>query len=88
MKKKKRTDIRTYTKVLVKWILIVAVINGSLPFILSFLGRDPVTELGVVWVSSIVFTVISYCLKSYFETKQQKKQELEDFLAGKPEEYE
>ena len=70
------------TKKLVKAVVIVSMINGTIPYILSLLGRDPVAELGICWVGSILATVVTYCTKAYFETKQEKKQELENFMAG------
>lgn len=80
--KKKKTNKMTYTKKLVKYVVIISVINGTIPYILSFLGRDPVSELGGIWVGSILLTVVTYCTKAYFETKSQRKQDLEDFQAG------
>lgn len=80
--KKKKTNKVTYTKKLVKWVVIISVINGTIPYILSLMGRDPVTELGGIWVGSILLTVVTYCTKAYFETKSQRKQDLEDFQAG------
>lgn len=82
MATKKKMNKRTYTKILVKWILIVSVINGTIPYILALLGKEPVAELGGIWVGSILLTVVTYCTKSYFETRSQRKQDLEDFQAG------
>ena len=80
--KTKKTNKTTYTKQLVKWVVIFSIINGTMPYILSLLGKDPVTELGTVWVGSILLTVITYCTKAYFETRSERKQDLEDFQAG------
>lgn len=80
--KKNKTNKVTYTKKLVKWVVIISVINGTIPYILSLMGRDPVAELGGIWVGSILLTVVTYCTKAYFETKSQRKQDLEDFQAG------
>ena len=69
----------TFTKRAVKWLLILGCINGTLPFVLSFFGREPVAEMGVAWITEIVAVILGYLCKSYFETKQERKQELEDF---------
>ena len=74
--------MKTYTKKMVKIILPVACVGGMMPFILSMFGRDPVSEIGVAWIGSVAVTIIGYLMKSYLETKAEKKQELDNFLAG------
>lgn len=78
-------SVKTYTKVAVKWLLVLGIINGMMPFVLSAFNRDSVSELGIAWVTEIVAVILGYLCKAYFETKQQKKQELEDFIYGKGE---
>lgn len=56
------------------------------PYLLALMDKEPVSELGVAWVTEIVAVILGYLCKAYFETKQQKKQELADFNAGKDEE--
>lgn len=82
MAKKKKPNKKQFTKSLVKVVITVSIINGTLPFILSFFGRDPVAELGGVWVGSILLTVVTYCTKAYWETRSERKQDLEDFKNG------
>ena len=72
----------TYTKKLIKVVVALGLINGTVPYILSALGKDPVSELGIAWITEIVAAVLGYLCKAYFETKQEKKQELENFNAG------
>lgn len=74
----KKTDKRTYTKRAVKVLLVIGVVNGSLPYVLSFFGKEPVQEMGIAWVTEIVAVILGYLCKSYFETKAQRKQDLED----------
>lgn len=81
----KRRNRRTYTKLAVKWLLVLGCINGTLPFVLSAFGRDPVSDMGIAWVTEIVGVTLGYLCKAYFETKQQRKQDLEDWKAGKDE---
>ena len=74
-------DKKTFTKRAVKWLLILGAINGTLPFVLSAFGREPVAEMGIAWITEIVSVTLGYLLKAYFETKTQRKQDLEDYLA-------
>ena len=73
-----RENRRTYTKRAVKALLIVGVINGSVPYILSAFGREPVSDLGIAWVTGVVAVMVGYMGKSYFETKQERKQDFEE----------
>lgn len=81
--KKRYETFKTYTKKAVKALLIVGVINAEIPYILALLGKEPCTELGIAWITEIVAVILGYMCKAYFEKKQQKKQELEDFKEGK-----
>lgn len=84
--KPRKTDRRTYTKTAVKALLILGAINGTLPYLLSFLGKEPVAEMGIAWITEIVAVILGYLCKSYFETKAERKQNLEDFKAEKEQE--
>jgi hypothetical protein len=84
--KKKYETFPTYTKKAVKALLVIGVINAEVPYILAAFGRDPVTELGIAWITEIVAVILGYMCKAYFEKKQQKKQKLADYEAGMPEE--
>jgi len=81
--RKRYETFKTYTKRAVKALLIVGVINAEIPYILALLGKEPCTELGIAWITEIVAVILGYMCKAYFEKKQQKKQELEDFKEGK-----
>lgn len=77
-----KMKIKTYSKNAVKALLIIGCINATMPYILAAFGRDPVTELGITWIKEIVAVILGYLCKSYFETKQKRKQDLADFEAG------
>ena len=77
-----RENRRTYTKRAVKALLIIGVISAEVPFVLSFLGKEPTAELGIAWITEIVAVILGYLCKSYFETKQERKQDLEDHKAN------
>ena len=72
----------TFTKKAVKGLLIIGVINAMIPYLLSAFGREPVSELGIAWITEIVAVILGYMLKAYHETKQEKKQAHADFVAG------
>lgn len=79
MMKKKITKRTTFTKKWINTLLVVAVIDLQLPFILAFLGRDEIAEsLAIAIVTEIVGVISGYMCKSYFETKQEKKQALDE----------
>ncbi len=80
---RRRRRKKTYTKSAVTFLLILGAVNGTLPFLLSAFGRDPVDAIGIAWITEIVAVIMGYLCKSYFETKQEKKQSLEDWQAGK-----
>lgn len=70
MKRKKNT----YTKKLVKWILAISMIDLQLSYLLAFLGRTEIAEnLSMTVVTTIIGTVITYCVKSFKETKEEEK---------------
>lgn len=75
-RRKKRKTKRQYTKVAVTLILIVALIDLQLPYILAFLGRENTLEdLSKTIVIEIIGVFFVYCAKSFFETKEEKKNE-------------
>lgn len=74
---------KTYTKIVVTCLLIIGVINSELPYVLSYLDKDTAEAIAIAWITEIVAVILGYMCKSYFETKQERKQDLEDFLAEK-----
>ena len=88
MRKKLRSffNEKTYTKRTVKTLLVIGVISAEIPFVLAAFGKDTVETLGVAWITEIVAVILGYMCKAYFETKQQRKQDLEDFKANYKEE--
>lgn len=64
----------TYTKKLVKWILAISMIDLQLSYVLAFLGKTEIAEnLSMTVVTAIVGTVVTYCIKSFKETKEAEK---------------
>ena len=72
MKKPIKNKI-TFTKRIISVILAVALFDMQFPFILAMLGRDNIAEeLGKTLVIEIVGVVLVYCLKSFFETREEE----------------
>lgn len=76
-------DKMTYTKKAVKALLIVGVLNAEVPYILAAFGRDPVSSLGIVWVSEIIAVITGYMCKAYFETKESEQVRLKERVLDK-----
>lgn len=74
--------MKTYTKKAVTFMLVIGAINGTVPFILSALGKEPVSELGIAWITEVVAVIIGYLIKSFKENKQEAIQRHEDMVAG------
>lgn len=77
---------KTFTKVAVKALLIIGVIDANIPFVLALMDKDPCREIGLAFITEIVAVILGYMCKSYFETKQEKRQELAEYTAGMKEE--
>lgn len=77
IKKKKAKTPLTFTKKIVLLVLIVALIDMQIPFVLSFLGREPVETLGTTIVIEIVGVCIGYFVKAFFGKKEEEKLKFE-----------
>lgn len=65
---------KTYTKKMMNRIINVALVDMQIPFLLAYLGKDDIAEtLGGLIVTEIIGVFLSYCVKSYFETKEQER---------------
>lgn len=76
---KKRPKIfETFTKLWVSIVLICAVIDLQLSYILAFLGRENIAEtLSVAVVTEVIGVLAVYMIRAYFDTKSEKKMELD-----------
>ena len=100
MSKRERSDKRTFTKQTVRFLLIVAIIDLQLSYVLAFLGRVEIAEtLSITVVTEIIAVMLGYYLKAFSETREEKrmafkekqqeekreKEEKQEFLYGKKE---
>ena len=76
--KKRKTKIQ-YTKKSMTCILIVALFDLQIPYVLSFIGRENTLEdLSKTVVIEIIGVFLVYCVKSFFEIKEEKKNKEEE----------
>lgn len=67
----KRTRFnRTYTKRLTRNVLLMGLVGGFVPYILSVCDKDPVTELGIAWVTGVVAVCIGYFIRGFKDSKE------------------
>lgn len=76
---KPRPNRKTFTKRMITVIIATALIDIQFPFILAFMGRDQIAEdLGKIIVTEIIGVCFVYCLKSFFETREERNNELKE----------
>lgn len=74
MYKGQRKKQKTYTKKLVKWVMAISLFDLQLSYLLAFLGRVEIAEnLSMTVVTTIIGTVVTYCIKSFKETKEEER---------------
>ena len=79
MANKKRKAKIQYTKKAMTCILIVALFDLQIPYVLSFIGKENTLEdLSKTVVIEIIGVFVVYCVKSFFETKEEKKNKEEE----------
>lgn len=63
----------TWTKGITKYLLMIGVVNGTIPFILSAFDKDPCVEMGIAWVTEIVAVALGYFVRGFKDTKESEK---------------
>lgn len=66
---KKRKKKKTLTKKVAVVIIAIGTVEGTIPYILSFLNKDPVTEVAVAWITSVVAVALGYFVRGYKDSK-------------------
>lgn len=72
----------TWTKTIVRYLLIIGVINGTLPFILSAFDKNPASEMGIAWVTEIVAVALAYFVRGFKDTKEEENTRLREIEMG------
>lgn len=68
----------TWTKKITKYLLIVGVVNGTAPFILSVFDKEPCVEMGIAWITEIVAVSLGYFVRGFKDTKESEKVRLRE----------
>lgn len=69
----------TFSKLWFQRIIKVALLDMQLSYILAFLGRENIAEtLSITVVTEIIGVFTAYCLKSFFETREQERVRLKE----------
>ena len=75
----KKKPIVTFTKKWMNIIMTITLIDLQFPFILAYLGKEDIAEtLGGLLVTEVIGVFLVYCTKSFFETREEKKNEQDD----------
>lgn len=74
--KRYNSQLTTFTKKAVFAILLVALIDLQLSYILAFMGKDQIAEtLSSTIADTIIGVMLGYFLKALFETFFEKREE-------------
>lgn len=68
----------TWTKKVTRYLLIIGVVNGTAPFILSIFDKEPCVEMGIAWVTEIVAVALGYFVRGFKDTKESEKTRLQE----------
>ena len=79
--RRKRSRV-TWTKAITRILLIIGVIGGLLPYVLSLLDKQPVESMGIAWVTEIVAVCLGYFVRGYKDTANQEDIALRRAMAG------
>lgn len=75
----------TWTKKITKWLLIIGVVNGTAPFVLSIFDKEPCVEMGIAWVTEIVAVALGYFVRGFKDTKESEKVRIQESKIEKEE---
>ena len=81
MKKKralKKTTKKEYSKRITTVILVVALVDIQLTYILAFLGKEIAETLAVTLVTEVVAVFGTYCIKAYLGKRNEERIRLEE----------
>lgn len=77
-KPKKVKLFETFTKAWVSILMVIAIIDLQLSYVLAYLGRDQIAEsLSVAVVTEIIGVMGIYIIRAYFDTATESKHDIE-----------
>lgn len=68
-----KTDKRTFTKVAVRILLIIGVINAMIPYLLAAFDKEPSVALGVAWITEVIAVILGYMCKAHFDKNKERE---------------
>ena len=72
----------TWTKNITRDLLIIGVIGGLTPYILSIFDKQPVETIGVAWITEIVAVALGYFVRGFKDTKAEEDMKFKREAAG------
>ena len=63
-------------------MLIIGVIGGLLPYVLSLMDKQPVETIGVAWITEIVAVALGYFVRGFKDTKAEEDMKFKRETAG------
>lgn len=77
-KSKKSKLFETFTKTWVSILMVIAIIDLQLSYLLAYLGRDQIAEsLSVAVVTEIIGVMGIYIIRAYFDTATESRHDIE-----------
>lgn len=78
-KKRRKSSKYTFTKCMVRILLAIAIIDLQLTYVLAFLGSpETLQDTSGKLITEILGVVLVYCVKSFFETREEEKIRIEE----------
>ena len=78
MIKKKTVAKMTYSKRIATIVLIVALIDIQLTYVLAFLGKEIAETLAITLVTEVVAVFGIYCVKAYLGKRNEEETRLKE----------
>lgn len=85
MSKQKKKKKLEFAKIIAVWILIVMTLSCTTSYVLSYLDKNPVSELSGIIVSTGMGYLVSYAIKSVVEKNSRNKYGIDEM--GMPFQY-
>ena len=79
--RRKRSRV-TWTKAITRILLIIGVIGGLMPYVLSLLDKQPVESMGIAWVTEIVAVCLGYFVRGFKDSKESEEMAFRRLQAG------
>lgn len=86
-KTKKKKSKRQHTKFIINFVLFMSFLMCLSVVIVGIVTRTPINDVAIEWIKCVAIILSSGMLKSYFESKEEKRARLEYLKAGLEDKY-